>query len=198
MKNKEEKSGLEIQELIVVEGKNDAHAVRQALGNVDVIWTEGFGLPKNKLKYIAEIAKKQGVLICTDPDFAGRQIRERLAKLIPEAGHVYVSRKDAYRGQDVGLENVSPEEIKKAFSKALAHRGQTHKKQQSENYLTVQDMLDLGLTGQAGSAEKRYALGKILGLGDTNAKQFRHRANRLAIGKDQLLQILKEIERIED
>jgi 5S rRNA maturation endonuclease (ribonuclease M5) len=31
---------LKIEELIVVEGKNDAHAVRKALGKVDVIWTE--------------------------------------------------------------------------------------------------------------------------------------------------------------
>jgi hypothetical protein len=33
-----------IHELIVVEGKNYSHAVRRALGKVDVIWTEGYGL----------------------------------------------------------------------------------------------------------------------------------------------------------
>lgn len=82
-----------VEELIVVEGKNDAHAVRRALGNVDVLWTEGYGLTQEKLLYIAEMAKRRGVIVFTDPDSVGEQIRERIRRYVPEAKHVYLSKK---------------------------------------------------------------------------------------------------------
>lgn len=77
-----------IKELIVVEGKNDAHAVRQALGEVDIIWTEGYGLTKKKLDYIEEMAKRNGVIVFTDPDTVGEQIRNRIRTQVPQGKSV--------------------------------------------------------------------------------------------------------------
>lgn len=186
----------QIEELIVVEGKNDAHAVRRALGKVDVIWTEGFGLTEEKLGYICEIAKKRGVIVCTDPDFAGQQIRNRLLKRIPEAANVYLSKDIAVKGHDIGLENVQPEEIRKAFAKVLKP-GPAQEKQPDHNRIIMQDLLTNGLAGNSGSAAKRAAMGKELGIGDTNAKQFLHRINRLETSREDFFRTLKRIERTE-
>ena len=95
-----------IKELIVVEGKNDAHVVRLALGDVDILWTEGYGLSKKKLDYIAEMANRQGVIVFTDPDTVGEQIRNRIRKYVPLAKHTYLTRKAATKQGDIGVENA--------------------------------------------------------------------------------------------
>lgn len=229
----------EIKELIVVEGKNDAHAVRRALGQVDIIWTEGFGLSSEKLKYISEMAKRKGVIVCTDPDFVGNQIREKIQKHVPEVSHVYLPRKSSYnkKGDDIGVENASPEAIREAFAKILnrkdyyhdeaadhekaaRHDQISHYNQLSdevvstgvrasdiqrtqvlmtqEESITMLDLVDNGLVGMSGSAEKRRALGQALGIGDTNAKQFLHRVNRFGINREEFMEALRAVERMDD
>jgi ribonuclease M5 len=183
-----------IKELIVVEGQNDAHAVRRALGNVDIIWTEGFGLTEEKLDFILEISKKRGVIICTDPDFPGKQIRARIARRVPEAKHVYLSRSCAFNPQngDIGLENASSAEIRKAFSKILEVKAEEIPEINTcKDLFLMKDLLDWGLAGQEGAAARRSALGKILGIGDTNAKQFLYRLNRYAFSREDLQAALK-------
>lgn len=195
-------SRLDIKELIVVEGKNDAHAVRRALGQVDVIWTEGFGLTEEKLVLIQEMAKRCGVIVCTDPDYAGNLIRERIKQRIPQAKHVYISRQCAIseKGDDIGLENVPVEEIKRAFSKVLEDKAAGDKAcdQIQQEAIGLEELIAYGLAGQPGSAAKRSALGKILGLGDTNAKQFLFRFRRYALSKEDLVKALKSMERADD
>lgn len=199
----DENKELDIQELIVVEGKNDAHAVRRALGKVDVIWTEGFGLTQEKLNLISEMAKRRGVIVCTDPDFAGRQIRDRIKDRVPDARHVFLSRECALndKGDDIGLENVSPQEIRRAFSQVRSVKrldDESKSELKSENSILTQDLLENGLVGQKGSAAKRAALGKVLGIGDTNAKQFLYRVNRYALSKEEFLRALQSIEGKDD
>lgn len=202
MKEDRSSDRLNIKELIVVEGKNDAHAVRRALGNVDVIWTEGFGLTEEKLTLIQEMAVRCGVIVCTDPDYAGNLIRERIKQRIPQAKHVYISRQCAIseKGDDIGLENVSVDEIKRAFSKVLEDKGAGDKAfdQIQRETISMEDLVEYGLTGQSGSAAKRSALGKILGIGDTNAKQFLFRFRRYALSKEDLINALKSMERAGD
>ena len=176
-----------IKELIVVEGKNDAHAVRQALGEVDVIWTEGYGLTKKKLEYIAEMANRQGVIIFTDPDTVGEQIRNRIRAYVPQAKHIYLTRKAASKQGDIGVENAAPHEIQRAFAHIQQEQGTF-----AENF-TIEDLLLVGLVGSSRSNEYRSALGHRLGIGDTNAKQFLHRLNRFGISRESFFQAIEEV-----
>jgi len=199
---------LTIQELIVVEGKNDAHAVRRALGDVDILWTNGLGLTEEKLNLIEEMAKRRGVIVCTDPDYPGRQIRERISRRVPNVKHVYISRNSALnkKGDDIGLENVSPEEIRLAFAKILDETKSTYTSAQiSEDELserrdpiTMQDLREHGLTGQTGAAAKRLAVGKILGIGDANTKQFLHRIRRFGFSREEFFAALQKIDGKQD
>ncbi|AFM39159.1 RNAse M5 [Desulfosporosinus acidiphilus SJ4] len=176
-----------IKELIVVEGKNDAHAVRQALGDVDILWTEGFGLSKKKLDYIAEMAARQGVIVFTDPDTVGEQIRNRISKYVPQAKHTYLTRKAATRQGDVGVENADPEEIRRAFAHIQQEQGELSKT------FTMEDLWSVGLVGSSGAGDFRLALGKRLGIGDSNAKQFLHRLNRFGISRELFFQAVEEV-----
>lgn len=169
-----------IEELIVVEGKNDAQAVRRALGAVDILWTEGYGLTRKKLQYIKEMAARRGVIVFTDPDSVGEQIRERIRRTVPEAKHVYLSKKDARSrdNRDIGVENATPEDIRRAFQFI-----QVEDNESEDPVFEMDDLVRSGIAGLPDSAEKRRAVGRILGLGDANAKQFLHRLNRFRISR---------------
>jgi ribonuclease M5 len=170
-----------IEELIVVEGKNDAQAVRRALGEVDILWTDGYGLTKEKLQYISEMAVRRGVIVLTDPDSVGEQIRERIRRRVPEAKHVYLSKKDARSkdDKDIGVENADPEDIRRAFQFIQAD----HTEADTAPVFNMEDLVQTELVGFPNSAEKRKKVGRILGLGDANAKQFLHRLNRFQISR---------------
>jgi ribonuclease M5 len=176
-----------IKELIVVEGKNDAHAVRRALGEVDVIWTEGFGLTKEKLDYIAQMAIRQGVIVLTDPDTVGEQIRKRIRDYVPQAKHTYLTRKIATKQGDIGVENAAPQDIRQAF----AHIQQ--EQEISRENFTMEDLFSAGLVGSEQASNYRMALGRKLGIGDTNAKQCLHRLNRFGISRELFFQAVKEV-----
>ncbi|WP_047809074.1 ribonuclease M5 [Desulfosporosinus acididurans] len=175
-----------IKELIVVEGKNDAHAVRLALGNVDILWTEGFGLTKEKLEYIAEMAVRQGVIVFTDPDTVGEQIRKRIGNYVPQVKHAYLSKKAATKRGDIGVENANLEEIRRAF----AHIQQ--EQESSVETFTMDDLWSAGLAGSSRASDFRLALGRRLGIGDNNAKQFLHRLNRFGISRELFFKVVEE------
>ena len=176
-----------IKELIVVEGKNDAHAVRLALGEVDIIWTEGYGLTKKKLEYISKMASHQGVIVFMDPDTVGEQIRNRIRNYVPQAKHVYLTRKAATRQGDIGVENAALDEIRRAF----AH---IQEEQEADvGSFTIEDLLSVGLVGSSRASEYRLELGRKLGIGDTNAKQFLHRLNRFGITRESFFQAIEEV-----
>ncbi|MDD2233304.1 MAG: ribonuclease M5 [Desulfitobacteriaceae bacterium] len=180
-----------IRELIIVEGKNDAHIVRRALGMVDIIWTEGYGLTEEKFRYIEEIAKRQGVIVFTDPDTAGEQIRERIRRRVPGAKHVFLSKKAALKNGDIGVENAELDEIRHAFANIQRDKVQLI----SSDTISLQDLAEAGLVGQPLAAEKRIALGRYLGIGDANAKQFLHRLNRFGISQGRFWSSVQEVAR---
>jgi ribonuclease M5 len=178
-----------IRELIIVEGKNDAHIVRRALGEVDIIWTEGYGITEEKFRYIEEMAKRQGVIVFTDPDTAGEQIRERIRRRVPEAKHVFLSKKAALKNKDIGVENAGLEEIRSVFANIQKDRIKLN----ASDAITLRDIAEAGLVGQPLAAEKRFALGRYLGIGDANAKQFLHRLNRFGISREKFWHSVKEV-----
>ncbi|MCL1790934.1 MAG: ribonuclease M5 [Peptococcaceae bacterium] len=185
VRNGETKS-MVIEELIVVEGINDAHALRRALGDVDVIWTHGFGVTREQILYLRRAAQERGVLVCTDPDRPGQLIRDRIDKQVPGVRHIYLSKETALNKNRaaVGVEYASPEIIREAFAQARP----SPKHPGCSNRWRIQDLTDLGLNGHPQAALLRRELGKRLHLGDANAKQFVHRLNVLRIPREELLQ----------
>lgn len=176
-----------IKEVIVVEGRDDIIALNKSV-HADVIATHGYGISKSTLERIRHAYETRGIIIFTDPDAAGNRIRRRLTALFPEAKHAYISRNEARAGDNIGVENASPEVIAKAIEAA----GRTLTEFTAE--YTMADMMDYGLTGGSGSRALRDALGRKLGVGYGNGSAFLKRLNGYGISREKLEKALVEIE----
>ena len=67
---------LKIKEAVVVEGRDDTIAVKKAAEAL-TIETHGFGIKKETWKLIEKAYENQGIIIFTDPDYSGEEIRRK-------------------------------------------------------------------------------------------------------------------------
>ena len=84
-----------------------------------IIPTHGFGITEETWGVIEKAYNEKGLVILTDPDHAGEEIRRRLAERFPDSIQAYMARDDARDGDDIGIENAKPEAIAEALEKAL-------------------------------------------------------------------------------
>ena len=176
---------IQIKETIVVEGKDDKSAVLKAV-DANVLCTSGFGLNDTIISDIRGAYEKTGIIIFTDPDHAGRGIREKLTELFPNAKQAYLTRSQSLKKGDVGIENAKPEDIRKALEAAKASEGA------EASDISMADLYALGLAGDEGSAAKRERAGELLGIGYGNTKTFLKRLRYMGISKDMLETALKK------
>lgn len=173
-----------IQEVIVVEGKDDVSALKRAV-ECEVIVTSGFGYPEDLFDRIRQAQQRCGVIILTDPDYAGERIRNEISKAVPGCKHAFIPRESATRKGNIGVENATPEAILKALSTCRTER-------KAQARYTQTDMVHLGLAGGKGSKALRIEVGKILGIGYGNTLQFLRRLNHFEIAEQELVDALKE------
>lgn len=178
---------MRIKEVIVVEGRSDERAVKRAV-DAQVIITSGYGIKETTFRAIEEAQRRCGIIIFTDPDFMGERIRERLRLRFPEARHAYLSRAEATREGDIGIENAGPESILAALEKVRTWV------EQPVDLFTKSDMIRNGLEGGPGALKRRDQLGKYLGIGYGNSKQFLQRLNRFGVTREEFEQALSAID----
>lgn len=181
-----------IKEVLVVEGRSDVARIRASHIDADMITTDGFSLRPDTLRQIECAYKKRGIIILTDPDQAGERIRRFLSKRFPAARHAFIPRKDAIANDDLGVEQASPEAIRLALSKT---RCATFTPQE---IFMMPDLLAAGLNGTPDAADRRAAVGAILGIGYGNAKQFLRRLNHYGVSRAEWERALQQIEEEED
>ena len=175
-----------IKEVLIVEGKMDVVAINKAV-EADCIITGGFTLNRQTLNNISAAYERRGIIILTDPDPAGERIRRFLTKRFPNAKHAFVPRIDATANDDIGIEQASPEAIRKAL-----------KKVRTMNINPVQtftnsDMMKNQLNGSENSADRRMKLGAILGIGFANAKNFLKRLNNYGVTREEFNAAIDEL-----
>lgn len=169
-----------IKEIIVVEGRDDIIAVKNAV-DAEVISVGGFGINEKVIELIKEAQKRSGVIVFTDPDYAGEKIRSIITKRVQGVKHAYIVRKDATKKGDIGVENASKDTIIKALKNAKATITDCG------NTFTINDLIQNGLTLDENANKRREELGKILGIGSCNSKQFINRLNKFGITKEEYL-----------
>ena len=175
-----------IKEVIVVEGRDDITAVKQAV-DAEMIAVGGFGINAKIISRIKEAQKRKGVIVLTDPDFAGEKIRSIIAKRVPGIKHAYIAQEDGLKDGDIGVENASPEVIRKALENAKITL------EEKNEFYNMQDMYHFKLTGQTDSKKRRIILGKELGIGYGNANQMVSRLNNYGITKEEFIQAIQKI-----
>jgi ribonuclease M5 len=176
-----------IKEVIVVEGKDDITAVKAAL-ECEVIATNGFGYKKELVETLKSLGERRGIIILTDPDYAGERIRKDLSSKIKNCKHAFLPQGKALKKGDIGVENASSEDIIEAIKKAHPH------KVERANQFSKEDLIDFGLTGGEDSRNRREKLGEILGIGYVNGKQLLNRLNNFGITREEFLEAVEGID----
>ncbi|MDR3258744.1 MAG: ribonuclease M5 [Fusobacteriaceae bacterium] len=176
-----------IKEIIVVEGKDDISAVKAAV-DAEVIEVNGFAVKKETtLKKIKVAYENKGIIILTDPDFAGDSIRKTLNTIFPNAKNAFISREEGTKGDDIGVENATPTAIIEALTKA---RYEVSDKKNTDNLFDTIILMEYGLVGCSNSSVLRAEVGKRLGIGYANAKQFLSRLNKYGIQMNEFLEAI--------
>lgn len=175
-----------IKEVIVVEGRDDTTAIRRAV-DAQTIETHGFGMSDTMWDQIETAARTRGIIIFTDPDRAGENIRRKVKERFPEAGEAFLPRNKALKGNNIGVENAKPEDIREALSKAHCTTGR------EVPVFTMEDLAEAELCGGTGSRQRREQVGATLGIGYGNSKRMLERLNGFGITKEEFYGALQSV-----
>ena len=164
-----------IREVVVVEGRYDKNALKQAVDAV-VVETGGFGVfrDRERLALLRRLAAERGLILLTDSDGAGFVIRNFLKGAIPKdrLKQAYIpdvygkERRKAAPGREgkLGVEGMSPQVLLQALERAGATFEDAPAGGREAEAVTKGDFYRLGLTGGPDSGAKRAALLGRLGL----------------------------------
>ena len=178
---------IKIKEIIVVEGRDDITAIKRVV-DAHIIALNGFSaLSKKTINKMVELSQNNDLILFTDPDFAGKKIRDTLKRYIPNIKHAFVSQKDATKNNNIGVENANDEAILEALKNVITAN------QNIENRFDISDLIDNGLVSGSNAKERRIMLGNILKIGYYNAKQLLKALNSFNISREQFEEAVKKI-----
>lgn len=191
---------LKIREAIIVEGRYDKNTLSQIV-DAPILETAGFGIfnDKEQLALLRAVAEKRGLIVLTDSDGAGFVIRRYLRGAIDPARvkHAYIpdiagkERRKAARSKEgkLGVEGMRPEVLIEALRRAGATvEGETPRRTVGE--ITKADFYAAGLSGGAGSAEKRKELLHALSLPERMSANAMLEALNALMSRDEFLRRL--------
>ncbi len=160
---------LRVRQTIVVEGKYDKIKLSEFIRS-NIVCTNGFRIFKDrdKLDFIRDIAKKTGIIILTDSDYAGFMIRNYLKKVIDKKYIIdaYIpdmygkeKRKSSFSKEGkLGVEGIDKYTIIKCIKSACNSLNNLDKRK----YISKLDLYNLNLTGCKNSSTNRNKLIKFL------------------------------------
>ena len=183
---------VKIKETVIVEGRDDTINLKRAV-DCFTIETHGFGIRRETWEQIEKAYSERGIIIFTDPDHSGEEIRRKLTERFPDAGQAYIARKDALKKGDVGVENAEPEVIAGALLRArdlMKREAPLEEDISAKDPITMNDLDELGLSGGEGSKELRQEAGKALGIGYANAKGFLRKLSGFGIKREELYEAI--------
>ncbi|PRO64387.1 ribonuclease M5 [Alkalicoccus urumqiensis] len=184
-----------IHEMIVVEGKNDTHALKRAF-DCDTIETSGSGLRQDVIESIRRAKERRGVIIFTDPDFPGQQIRHRIDQAVPGCSHAFLPKYQAVdtRRRKVGIEHASVEDLQRAVAGVKKALPESVKKEVP----SWQELHEAGFLAGPGARKRRERLGELLHIGYTNGKQLVRRMEQFQVSREEFYDAVRIMEEEND
>ena len=174
-----------IHELIVVEGKTDIDFLSSFL-DADFYQVGGSAISKDDIDFLKKANEKRGIIILTDPDFPGLQIRGKIRKEIPSAKEAFVRKECSIKHHKVGVAESTKDEVIRALANVLTYN------KNNESFTNV-DLVELGLNGEKESKILRKKVCDKLNIGFSNAKQFLMKINSINLPKVDLEKIVKDL-----
>lgn len=184
---------IKIQEVIVVEGKDDTANLKRFY-EVDTYETRGSAIDEDDLERIERLHDLRGVIVFTDPDYNGERIRKIIMQAIPTVKHAFLQRDEATpksktKGRSLGVEHASFEDLEKALSRV---RGYYDDDNQFD--ITKSDLMRLGLLMGGDSRKRREYLGEHLRIGYCNGKQLLKRLELFGISLAEVEEVMGKYE----
>jgi len=192
-----------IQQAILVEGRYDKNTLMQIV-DAPIFQTNGFGImhDKEQLALLRSVAEKRGLIVFTDSDGAGFVIRNFIKSAIAPQFliHAYIpdvpgkEKRKSSPGKEgkLGVEGMTPEIILEALRRAGATlEGESEKRSDAE--ITKQDMMELGLSGDQNSAQKRKQLLKFLDFPEHMSSNAMLQALNVLYTREELSHILQRL-----
>ncbi len=165
---------IRLKQLVVVEGKYDKITLENII-DATIVQTNGFSIFKDRKKaaLIRRLALKNGVIIITDSDSAGMQIRMHIKKLCLDCDitNVYIpllkgkeKRKAAPSAEGfLGVEGMSTDIIIEALRRSGLENDFVNK---SPRKITKNDLFLLELSGNENASDSRKSLSRFLSIPD--------------------------------
>lgn len=162
---------IKICEAVIVEGKYDKIKLSNFLDAL-IVETNGFGIYKDKerLAFIRRLAMERGIILLTDSDHSGFQIRNYIANGIPKdrIKHLYIPdiygrekrKKEPSKEGKLGVEGISDDILIKLFQSIGVECRSILPKDRITNY----DLFAAGVSGSANASQKRKKLLRSLDL----------------------------------
>ena len=189
--------------VLIVEGKYDAARLSH-LTDAMILLTDGFAIYKDKKRQqlFKALAKKNGLILLTDSDAAGFRIRTYITNLVGEKNVVqaYVpaihgkEKRKPQPGKEglLGVEGVDDAIILQILKDALGEEVSGEPVRPEGRQITYTDLYDWGLSGTAGSVERKAALLNRLGLPPRLSKKELVEALNRLYSFEQLDEMLRE------
>ena len=164
---------IRLTQAVVVEGKYDKIKLSSLIEGT-IIKTDGFQIYKDrqKIAMIKTIAEKQGIIILTDSDRAGFQIRNFIRSVAKDAKitNIYIPQVEGKEKRKkspgaegmLGVEGIDADTLRKLFRRFGIR--ESEEAEEDRRQITRLDFYEDGLTGGNGAARRRRALLAQLGL----------------------------------
>lgn len=162
---------------IVVEGRYDKNTLKQIF-DATVISVDGFGIFNSKEKQaLLRRLSVDGVILLTDPDGGGKQIRSFLNGIIPK-DRIFNAYVPKLKGKErrktspsraglLGVEGMSREVLMRALAPFINNGERaTDFECEVDKMITKVDFFKNGLTGVPGASERRVKLSRHFDLPD--------------------------------
>ena len=191
---------IKLRQAVVVEGKYDKIALKNVIDGV-IITTDGFGVyrSEDKVKLIQMYANSVGLIILTDSDTAGQQIRGRIKSIVGDAKIINVycpvifgkekRKTHASKEGKLGVEGMSVDVLREAVEKA----GLNSDEEIIREPVTKQDMIALGLNGCENSSVLRKKTALSLGLPENLSSNALRDAVSTLMGREAFINFINKL-----
>ena len=107
-----------IHEIIVVEGRHDTQQLKKYF-DCETIETGGSSIDDKVIEQIRYAAGTRGVIVFTDPDTPGNQIRHIINQHVPNCKNAFVDKHHARTEKKVGIEHADKDTLWNALQNVV-------------------------------------------------------------------------------